>query len=64
MLFSWQIKCVDQEVLVDGLRRELASNIEAMLAKESFENLEELGSRDGNGLRGWLARHFGFEHSR
>lgn len=29
-----------QEVLVDGLRRELAANIEAMLAKQSFDNLE------------------------
>eukprot|EP00438_Fugacium_kawagutii_P004278 Skav207085 [mRNA] locus=scaffold4452:35414:37520:+ [translate_table: standard] len=29
-----------KEVLVDGLRRELAANIERMLAKQSFENLE------------------------
>eukprot|EP00435_Cladocopium_sp_Y103_P048828 s1452_g14.t1 len=29
-----------KEVLVDGLRRELAANIEAMLAKQSFDHLE------------------------
>lgn len=29
-----------KDVLVDGLRRELAANIEAMLAKQSFDHLE------------------------
>jgi|Cyp2metagenome_2_1107375.scaffolds.fasta_scaffold248275_1 hypothetical protein len=34
--------CEWQEVLVDGLRRELAANIEVMLAKQSFDHLEVL----------------------